>query len=120
ELESVILFPLIARGELVGALGVDQGDPSHRFSSEEIRVLNGIANQAAIAIERSRLDAQAELKKRLDYELGLARQIQTSFMPSQAPPLPGYDVAVAWHAAQEVGGDFYDLIRLSSERMGMV
>lgn len=120
ELESVILFPLIARGEMVGALGVDQGEKDHQFSAEEVRVLNGIANQAAVAIERSRLDEQAELKKRLDYELGLARQIQTSFLPSRPPRLPGYDIAAAWHAARLVGGDFYDMIPLPHQRLGLV
>lgn len=120
ELESVILFPLIARGEMVGALGVDQGEKDHQFSAEEVRVLNGIANQAAVAIERSRLDEQAELKKRLDYELGLARQIQTSFLPARPPRLPGYDIAAAWHAARLVGGDFYDMIPLPHQRLGLV
>ncbi|HZQ09979.1 MAG TPA: GAF domain-containing SpoIIE family protein phosphatase, partial [Anaerolineae bacterium] len=120
ELEAVIVFPLVARGELVGALGVDQGTRVHQFNGEEMRVLNGIANQAAVAIERSRLDAQAEAKKRLDYELGLARQIQTSFLPAHPPHPPGYDIAAAWHAAREVGGDFYDLIPLQHDRLGMV
>ncbi len=120
ELESVILFPLIARGEMVGALGVDQGEKEHHFNAEEIRVLYGIANQAAVAIERARLDEQAELKKRLDYELGLARQIQTSFLPARPPRVPGYDIAAAWHAARLVGGDFYDMIPLPHQRLGLV
>jgi serine phosphatase RsbU (regulator of sigma subunit) len=120
ELESVVLLPLIARGEMVGALGVDEGEQGHQFSAEEMRVLNGIANQAAVAIERSRLDEQAELKKRLDYELGLARTIQTSFLPARMPRLPGYDIAAAWHAARLVGGDFYDMIPLQHQRLGLV
>jgi serine phosphatase RsbU (regulator of sigma subunit) len=120
ELESVVLFPLIARGDMVGALGVDQGERDHRFNEEEMRVLYGIANQAAVAIERARLDEQAELKKRLDYELGLARQIQTSFLPARPPRLPGYDIAAAWHAARLVGGDFYDMIPLQHNRLGLV
>lgn len=120
ELESIVLFPLVARGEMVGALGVDQGANDHHFNTEESRVLNGIANQAAVAIERSRLDEQAELKKRLDYELGLARQIQTSFLPARPPRLPGYDIAAAWHAARLVGGDFYDMIPLPNQRLGLV
>ncbi len=120
ELEAVILFPLIARGEMVGALGVDQGSNSHRFSGEEMRVLTGIANQAAVAIERARLDEQAEEKKRLDHELHLAHQIQASFLPRHPPHLPGYDIGAAWYAAREVSGDFYDLIPLSHGRLGLV
>ncbi len=120
ELEAIVLFPLIARGEMVGALGVDQGAYEHHFNSEETRVLYGIANQAAVAIERARLDEQAERNKRLEYDLELARQIQTSFLPSRPPHLPGYDIAAAWHAARLVGGDFYDMIPLQHERLGLV
>ncbi|MDL1898916.1 GAF domain-containing protein, partial [Anaerolineae bacterium CFX7] len=120
ELEAAVFFPLIARGEMVGALGVDQGSNSHRFSGEEMRVLTGIANQAAVAIERARLDDQAEEKKRLDHELQLAHQIQSSFLPRHPPHLPGYDLGAAWYAARQVSGDFYDLIPLSHGRLGLV
>lgn len=120
QLEAVLLFPLIARGEMVGALGVDQGSEAHRFSGEEMRVLTGIANQAAVAIERARLDAQAEEKKRFDQELRLAHQIQSTFLPRNPPQLPGYDIGAAWYAAREVSGDFYDLIPLAHGRLGMV
>jgi sigma-B regulation protein RsbU (phosphoserine phosphatase) len=77
-----------------------------------------IANQAAVAIENARLNEQAEIKKRLDYEFGLARQIQTSFLPPCCPDVPGYQISAAWRAAREVSGDFYDFMSLPGERMG--
>lgn len=120
ELDSVLLVPLIARKEIVGALGVDQGGRTRLFSEHEVEVVKGIANQAAVAIERARLSEQADLKKRLDYELGLARQIQTSFLPNVIPTIQGYEIAAAWRSAREVSGDFYDFLSLPAGRLGVV
>lgn len=133
DLEAIMLVPLVARKELVGALGVDTGArtggtmsglntrlSSNGFSEHEVEVLKGIADQAAVAIERARLGEQAEFKKRMDYELGLARQIQISFLPHQPPQLPGYEIASEWRAAREVSGDFYDFIPLHNGRLGLV
>jgi sigma-B regulation protein RsbU (phosphoserine phosphatase) len=64
------------------------------------------------------LNEEAEIKKRLDYEIGLARQIQTSFLPNRPPVVPGYDISAAWRAARQVSGDFYDFINLPGGRLG--
>jgi serine phosphatase RsbU (regulator of sigma subunit) len=55
----------------------------------------------------------AELRRALDAlwgEMKLARKIQEALVPA-APELEGCDVAVTMKAADEVGGDYYDVIR---------
>lgn len=118
--ETMLLAPLMTRGELVGAMLVDQGTRARHFSQHEIQVVMGIANQAAVAIESARLTAEAEGKKRYDYELGLARQIQESFLPDACPILPDYEICSTWQPAREVGGDFYDFIPLTGGHWGIV
>lgn len=117
---SLLLVPLMTRGELVGAMIVDQGTRARLFTPHEIQVVMGIANQTAVTIEGARLSAEAEGKKRYEYELGLARQIQESFLPDACPRLPDYEICTTWQTAREVGGDFYDFIPLSGERLGTV
>jgi serine phosphatase RsbU (regulator of sigma subunit)/putative methionine-R-sulfoxide reductase with GAF domain len=119
QLESMVITPLIYRGQVIGAMVVDQGPRPRRFSEHEIQVLMGISNQAAVAIENARLNEEAELKRRLEYELGLARQIQTSFLPGRPPLVAGYQIAGAWRAAREVSGDFYDFVSLPAGRLGL-
>ncbi len=118
-IRSLLLAPLITRGEIVGALMVDQGARPRRFSAHEIEVVMGIANQAAVAIESARLNQSAEEKKRLDHELRLARQIQKSFLPDACPRVPGYELCSLWQTAREVSGDFYDFVTLHGGRVGM-
>jgi serine phosphatase RsbU (regulator of sigma subunit) len=116
---SLLIVPLATRGEVVGAMLVDQGSRPTRFTAHEIDVVMAIANQAAVAIEGARLSHEAEDKRRLEYELGLARQIQTSFLPEACPVLPGYQICSMWQTAREVSGDFYDFVSLSGGRLGI-
>ncbi len=120
DIRSLLMVPMIARGEVVGAILVDQGSRPTRFNQHEIDVVMGIANQAAAAVESARLTRQAEEKRRLDYELSLARQIQKSFLPDACPVIPGYQVCSLWESAREVSGDFYDFVSLPGQRIAMI
>ena len=67
-------------------------------------------------------EAQAALleKERLERELELARELQQSILPQEFPHLPGFNCAARSRPAWQVGGDFYDVIRLSKGRLGLV
>jgi serine phosphatase RsbU (regulator of sigma subunit) len=54
-------------------------------------------------------------RERLRSELEMAREMQMGLMPSAAPDLPGYDIAGVCLPATEVGGDYFDFIRLDGE-----
>jgi sigma-B regulation protein RsbU (phosphoserine phosphatase) len=119
-IRSMLLTPLMAHGEIVGSLVVDQGARPRTFTPHEISVVMGIANQAAVAIENARLNQEAEGKKRLEYELSVARQIQESFLPAACPVVPGYEICSAWRTAREVSGDFYDFVSFGPEKLALM
>jgi sigma-B regulation protein RsbU (phosphoserine phosphatase) len=58
--------------------------------------------------------------KILQHELQVAYDIQQSFLPQQQPHIPGAEVVAFMTPARDVGGDFYDLIPLSSGRLGLI
>lgn len=117
---TILVVPLLVADEPIGALLADDVDTSHMFSLRRVRILSGIANQAAIAIENARLQAQEAERARLSRELELAHTIQRDLMPLAAPVVPGYQIAYRWRAAREVGGDFFDFIPLEGGRLGLV
>ena len=52
--------------------------------------------------------------------MDLARQVQQALIPKSAPQIPGLD-AVGWtKAADETGGDCFDLWRTSDGRLGVL
>jgi sigma-B regulation protein RsbU (phosphoserine phosphatase) len=85
-----------------------------------LSILVGIAQQTALAVDNARLSRESMARQRLDQELTLAREIQTSFLPKESPKVPGWGLAAAWQAARQVGGDFYDFIALRDGRYGVV
>jgi sigma-B regulation protein RsbU (phosphoserine phosphatase) len=50
----------------------------------------------------------------------LSATLQTTLLPPDLPPVPGLEIAADYHVASidEVGGDFYDLFRLSGDAWG--
>ncbi|MBI3739783.1 MAG: SpoIIE family protein phosphatase, partial [Chloroflexi bacterium] len=119
QLRALLIAPLISRGQVVGAMLVDEGARQKKFSPHETEVLMGIATQAAVAIESARLGAAAKETQRLEYELQLAHQIQKTFLPDACPTIAGYDIRAHWQSAREVSGDFYDFVSLSGGRLGI-
>ena len=60
---------------------------------------------------------------RLDKELTLAADIQTSMLPMNFPPFPErkeFDLYASMTPAKEVGGDFYDFFLIDSDHLGLV
>jgi serine phosphatase RsbU (regulator of sigma subunit)/putative methionine-R-sulfoxide reductase with GAF domain len=61
DIREMLLLPLLAQGELLGAMMVDYGGLDHPFTGRMINMLTGIANQAAMVIHSARLvQAQQE------------------------------------------------------------
>ncbi|MBP1594680.1 MAG: serine phosphatase RsbU, regulator of sigma subunit [Acidobacteria bacterium] len=61
-----------------------------------------------LAIENARFRRELIRRERLARELEIAREIQGYILPPRCPEISGYEVAVEYHPAREVGGDLYD------------
>lgn len=58
-------------------------------------------------------------RERLKRELEIARRVQLSFLPTQNPSVFGLDVSSVCIPASEVGGDYFDFIRLGDKKLGV-
>jgi serine phosphatase RsbU (regulator of sigma subunit) len=132
-LRAALRVPLIAQDRPVGLMVVHTSQKD-RFAPGEVALLQTFANHAALAMQRAGLvdtlqdkitqlqAAQAELvqKERMDRELELARQVQQSVLPRVFPQVPGCAFAARNRPARQVGGDFYDVIALDADHVGLV
>lgn len=126
-------IPLVAHGIPTGLMLV-QSTRKAKFSPGEIALLRTLAGYAGVAMQRAALieqlrgkiealeAAHEELaqKERLESELEMARQVQMSMLPRAFPDVAGLTFAAAYAPARQVGGDFYDVIRLDDGRIGIV
>jgi sigma-B regulation protein RsbU (phosphoserine phosphatase) len=53
-------------------------------------------------------------------ELQVARELQAELLPYGAIELPGYSVAHSYRTANEVGGDYYEVMTLPDERVALM
>lgn len=127
-----LCVPLVAQNETLGAMLVHSTQRT-AFAPGHEALLQTFAQQAALAMQRAGLinrlrdkisqleAAQAALaqKERMERELELARQVQQSVLPRTFPRIPGYTFAAHNQPARQVGGDFYDVLRLDDDHFGI-
>lgn len=118
QMRSVMCVPLLSQTS--GALGVIQLDtrnPHRRFDADDMQVFAAVASQASVAVECARLHKEMVQQAKLQKEIGIAREVQHSFLPKSTPKLEGYGFWAYYLAAGKVGGDFYDFVRLPNGRL---
>ncbi|MBN1762812.1 MAG: SpoIIE family protein phosphatase [Methanomicrobia archaeon] len=79
-------------------------------------IIANLIRERETAEERDRYQAELERKRQ---ELKIAHEIQQSFLPDAIPLLRGFELAALNLPAKEVGGDFYDFIPISKDKMGL-
>jgi phosphoserine phosphatase len=106
-------------GQLVGVLeALNKRDGS--FTADDAALLTALADQAGVALERTRLLEEFLEKRRLEHEMELAHEIQMGLLPRTPPRLDGFDLAGWSRPSEYAGGDFYDLFPWGDGRVGMM
>ncbi len=105
----------------VGTMKLQRGDFSHRIivgSKDQLGDLAQSFNSMSQGIE-DLLEQQGE-KERMEEDLRVARNIQMSLLPQEYVEVEGLKIAAVCLPANEMGGDYYDLLPLSDHRLGVL
>jgi sigma-B regulation protein RsbU (phosphoserine phosphatase) len=118
ETRSEMACPLVTGGRVIGVFNLE-ADREDTYTDAQLEILHSFAAQAAAAVERARLLDEVLARRNLERELAIAREIQSSFLPTQDPEIAGYEVAGLNLPYAEVGGDYYDFIRVQENQYGV-
>ncbi|MCF2531118.1 ATP-binding SpoIIE family protein phosphatase [Yinghuangia soli] len=109
---SLAAAPLFARGLLLGAVQIWRTDRPEPFDDEDARLLQEVASRAALSVDNAR---------RYTRERRVALALQHSLLPEERTDEPAATTFGAYlPASAGVGGDWYDVIPLSSLRVALV
>jgi sigma-B regulation protein RsbU (phosphoserine phosphatase) len=100
--------------------GVDYITKPFQFAEVLARVETHLALRK---LQEQLRDANRKLRdanRRFERELALAGRVQASFLPSELPLTPGWQIAAALKPARQTSGDFYDVISLPNGRLGLL
>ncbi len=110
DVGSAIAVPMTARGRTLGAIVLSRAGSRPRFDEGDLAVALGLAQRAAVAFDNAVL---------YQHENEVAQALQRGLLPPALPSVPGIEVAAAYRpAAEDVGGDFYDLWPLAEAVWG--
>ncbi|MCG8608464.1 PP2C family protein-serine/threonine phosphatase [bacterium] len=90
------------------------------FEDRDQLLLDAIARQVKAALENDFLVQQSLEKQRIEQDISVAAAIQQRIIPEQLPKVGGYDLAGINIPSKDVGGDYYDCIRLKDSRLVLV
>ncbi|MBD3298840.1 MAG: SpoIIE family protein phosphatase [candidate division Zixibacteria bacterium] len=118
ETQSEMVVPILAGDHLVGVFNLER-DVRDGFFEVDLDLVQALAQHAGVAIERAKMHESEMERRRIKGELEVARSIQMRFQPDQNPVIEGYDIAGVNIPSEEVGGDYYDFIRIVEGQLGI-
>jgi serine phosphatase RsbU (regulator of sigma subunit) len=100
---------------------VSQGNLEHRTQSKSSNEIGYLARQFDDMTVKLRAMQRAEIAyKAREHELKVATAIQESLLPKDVPQVAGYDIDAYYRPSREVGGDYYDFIKIDENQLGIV
>jgi sigma-B regulation protein RsbU (phosphoserine phosphatase) len=123
--ESFLSVPILYtdRGGVqrpVGVINLTDRLGEDAFSAGNKKLVMAIANQVGAAIETARLVGEERRRERLSTELELAHNFQLALLPAPQLLASVGDAGALCQPAESVGGDFYDLIPLGRDVLGVL
>ncbi len=105
--------------ELLGVLYLESRSRPTSLTGLDRQVLQTLTVEGATVIENARLFRMAREQERIQHELSVARRIQQELLPRQMPVGDFFELHAVTMPCQTVGGDYYDVIRLPGDRIGL-
>lgn len=119
DLRSIMAFPVMVKGEQLGCLVLLQ-ELGDAFNRDLVDIVVTFVNQASISIENFTLLAEAIKNERYKEQLKIAQEVQKSLLPDHLTHNSSFDICAFAKAAEEVGGDYYDILELEPDNFGLI
>lgn len=113
------LLPMISKERIRGFIGIGKKVSGQEVSNDELEFLETLGNETIIAIENAHLVEEMLEKQRLEDELEIAKDIQKQLLPGTLPKISNIDIVGNNVSSREVGGDYYDCIKLDEGLYGI-
>ncbi len=134
DLRSVLCVPLLrlrlnqegetsmlsAKRDTLGLLYMDSRQIGVDLATGNKELLQTLAIEISTVLENARLLDEERKKHHLEQELQIAREIQQALLPASLPSEGWFVAAGSSEACFQVGGDYYDVIKLDGGSWGVV
>ncbi len=116
---SFLALPLQANKRKFGVIIFSDKLDGSNFLKEDREIIQTIINQITKGYENILLNADLIENEALKREIETSKKIQTAILPHKIPEIGGLDMYAISEPALQVGGDFYDFIKLGEGKLGI-
>lgn len=117
---SGLIHPFALGDQLIGTVAIGKAAGHPQFTAVHANVIHTFADFLGIQIANARFQEDQVHARLVSRELEIAKNIQRSLLPKALPGLPGYQLAGFCESAQQVGGDFYDVLKVDDHSVLLI
>lgn len=117
--KAMIAIPLFEGTKRFGTLVVLDSE-EFGLEQDDVKVLAAFGDNVNLALENSRLLKDSIEKERYQSELMIAKRIQNQLLPQTLPIITNFSISAFSIPADEVGGDYYDVVQIKDGRTCVV
>jgi sigma-B regulation protein RsbU (phosphoserine phosphatase) len=112
RVDSVICQPIQTAQRCFGLILILNKADGSNYTDEDREILEMLMNFVAVAIDNSMLMKEKLQRLKIEQEMVIAKQIQETILPANINAIKGAEIGAIYFPAQDVGGDFYDVIKI--------
>lgn len=114
-----LLFPIRNNDKIDSIVCLGNKLNKKDFTKEDLQFLESILNLSIMSIDNTILFKEYVEKQKLESELVIAREMQVALLPKELPEIKDYMISAMNVPALHVGGDYYDVIKLSETKFAV-
>jgi phosphoserine phosphatase RsbU/P len=115
-----LLLPIKNKGKIESIVCLGSKLNKKEFTNEDLQFLESILNLSVISIDNTILFNEYLEKQKIESELVIAREMQIALLPKELPRINNFEISAINIPALHVGGDYYDVIKLSETKFAIV
>jgi len=120
NIKSAMALPIQTAQKCFGVMMVFNKVDGTNFTNEDKEVLEMLLNFVAVAIDNSLLVRDKLKRQKIEQEMLIAKQVQETILPQDIDSIHGADIGAVYFPARDVGGDFYDVIKIDDTKFVVV
>lgn len=120
ELDSIICAPIRTSKACYGAITIINKTDGSDYHAEDKEMLEMLLSYVAVAIENSILMQEKLKRQKIEQEMMIAKQIQETILPQNIDDIECAEIGAIYFPARDVGGDFYDVIKLEDKKFVII
>ncbi|MBX2980001.1 MAG: PP2C family protein-serine/threonine phosphatase [Flavobacteriales bacterium] len=98
---------------------IDEDEQRMSPTVKHLNFIQTLTNLIVVALENKRLARKALQQERERRDLELAAEMQSMLVPRELPYNDQIEVAAWYQPHSQVGGDYYDLVRISNDELAL-